>query len=358
MTSDDKTDLRTTSETLSQNRVEAEAMPSVGDWLDNFYLERELGEGAFGKVFSANDKNTGRSVALKVIRVNRLSTNSRLCLENEARKAAAIVHESAATVYQAKFVDGGVSYLVMELINGSDLSSIINTEGPLPVDVAAKIAFDVGSALQVAHKQGVFHLDIKPANIIIRNNGRAVLTDFGLAIHDSERAETGIRGTLAYFSPEQVTGDGSHYDGRTDLWALGAVLYEMVSKKRPFIATPGENGRSHLIREICNVSIKPPSQWNPSVPTEIDEICARCLEKRKEDRYASASRFLDAIEPLTVRGRIKESHDNVATLGRSEVLAKGCITLAAIAAALITVCFGIARPAQVIDMIKNVLRAW
>lgn len=342
---------------------------TAGSRLDSFVLEETLGEGAFGVVFRATDTVAQREVAIKMLKPSDVTRNAKQILLNEARKAARLTHDNIASIYHVVLNDEGVCYIVMQYIDGKDLAAIIQTEGPLPSEAAAKVVLDVASGLAHAHANGIFHLDVKPSNILVTRSGKAVLVDFGMAVDDSERWTCGARGSVAYMAPEQIRRESPQFDGRTDLWALGIVLYEMLTKQRPFTGGGGAGNRQNLMEEICSVHPKPPSQWNPSVPASFDDICLKCLQKDIGQRYASATHFKYAVSAAVTHERTKtlqnisaddphgEAVPEDAPMTKRRTIVAGCLLMAAVAVALVLMAIGIASPHDFKRILKTLLRA-
>ena len=189
----------------------------------------------------------------------------------------------------------GRCYLAMELVEGRSLASLI-AQGPVSPARAAQIGKDVAEALAALHGAGVIHRDVKPDNVMLRENGAAVLTDLGLARSELFRTMTRhdvAVGTLAYMSPEQCV--GRPLVGATDLWSLGVTLYEMVTGRRPFLA----EHELELVYVIHNVDPEPPSKLAPGLPPALETAILRCLERAPERRFADAKALADALRLLT-----------------------------------------------------------
>src|SRR5258705_6808484 len=263
-----------------------------------------LGEGGMGKVSRAVAPRLEREVALKVIRDDALRDEGlRRRFRLEARALSRLLHPNIATLFDFDS-ENGVDFLVLELVPGETLAQLLRS-GPLPESRARAIATGIAEALQAAHEEGIVHRDLKPGNIVITPRGRAKVLDFGLA-HvlvdplDSSLAPTasvafGVTGTIPYLSPEQVK--GAPVDARADLHALGAILFELCTGRRPF---PGAQ-TARLLYAIANE--KPPraSTVRPGLSPDFDDIVARCLEKDPTRRFADADALARALrgDPLT-----------------------------------------------------------
>ncbi|CAN5592532.1 hypothetical protein BH11PSE7_BH11PSE7_15520 [soil metagenome] len=250
-----------------------------------------------GIVYEARDPNLDRRVAIKTVKVENMSEEAAAEFEArfrvEARSAARLQHPNIVSVYDSDR-DGDIAFLVMEFIQGDDLKHHIDKGARYTLDQSLKMIRDLLAALDYAHKQGIVHRDIKPANLLIEPGGRIKLTDFGVArIQDSgeaTRTQGAMVGTLKYMSPEQV--QGQPVDSRSDLFAVGIVLYQLLTDKRPF---DGENDFS-IIHQIIGHTPTPPSAINPQLPAAIDAVVARALAKKRDDRYATARDFAVALQ--------------------------------------------------------------
>ncbi len=256
--------------------------------LGKFHLLELLGSGAFGNVYKAWDAELERIVALKVPR----ETGEAERFIKEARSAARLQHPQIVALYEAGQLDG-ICYIATEFVAGTTLAARIQ-RGPLPAKEAAQILAAVAEALHYAHQQGVVHRDIKPSNILLDAEGRPHLADFGLAKRDrtvSAVTLTGqVLGTPAYMSPEQARGDSKHVDGRSDVYSLGVVLYQVVAGMLPY---PGGN-LVEFVKALEDDPV-PARQLNPAVPPDLDAICAQAMSRNPGRRYATAGAFADDL---------------------------------------------------------------
>lgn len=269
-----------------QRRDDAHLEEAVPDRIGRYQIQGILGEGGFGRVYRAFDTQLERNVALKV--PSRRVLGSRISLKlllAEARSAAALSHPGLVPVYDVQ-VEENRPYIVMELIVGGNLSNWYRESRPDRRALIQRI-LEVTEAVQYAHEQRFVHRDLKPGNILVDAQGRAHVADFGLAVHESGQGRRAgeVSGTPAYMAPEQIRGETHRLDGRSDLWSIGVILYELLVGSRPFRA----DNHKELYDQITSQDPRPPRQLNASVPSELERICLKCLEKRRTDRYASAA---------------------------------------------------------------------
>jgi serine/threonine-protein kinase len=347
---------------------QAAATPTleVGSRINGYVVNRILGTGAFGVVAEATDVVTQRVVAIKALKPIGPEAATRARLIAEARRAAALEHDNIVRIYHVIAGDDGSAFIVMQFVDGPTLADLIRTEGPLSYSAAVKITLDVARALTYAHEQGFVHLDIKPSNILIDKNGRALVADFGVAVHHDERHAALLGGTPIYMAPEQIQGEQAHVDGRTDLWALGVVLYEMLTGRLPFSVSEPARGQGALVQEICSVEPKPASQWNPRVPEPIEEVCLRCLAKRPQDRFRSATGLIQALRDADKRVQdsihrlgpashywlADERFEDDPHLSKRELIARGCFIVAAILVGMMLLMLGIVAPRRLIKLLR------
>ena len=248
--------------------------------------------GGMGSVYLATDQRLDRSVALKVLK-EELADDDRFVerFRREARAAGALSHPNIAGVFDFG-QDGQRYYMVMELAQGHDLARVLREEGPLSVERSVRIASQIAQALDHAHSAGVVHRDIKPPNVIIGDSDRVKVTDFGIAraIGDSTLTATGsVLGTAHYISPEQA--GGGEVGPRADLYALGIVLYEMLTGSLPFT---GDSALAVAMRHVSD-DVPPPSELNPEVPPVLDEVVARATAKDPAARFSDAREMAEAL---------------------------------------------------------------
>jgi serine/threonine-protein kinase len=285
-----------------------QAKPSASEPTEiagRYQIIKKLGAGAFGTVYKAKDRILGRMLAIKTIRLEGLAAAGAGLDEllerfkREAQVSAQLKHPNIVTIYDIGDSEG-VSYLAMEFIDGVGLDRVIATTGRLPLDRAAAIAQQIADALDFAHKHGVVHRDIKPANIMMETGDRVKVTDFGIAkvtTSGEHLTMTGsLLGTPSYMSPEQAR--GTELDGRSDLFAVGCIIYEMLAGHKAFRG----DSITGLIFKI--ITEEPPSiaALDPSIPEEMVRIIARALAKTPEARYQSGREIADDLAPFTRAG--------------------------------------------------------
>jgi serine/threonine-protein kinase len=255
--------------------------------LGRYRLLAELGRGAMGVVYKAEDPLINRSVAIKTIIMTddpagRADYEARFF--QEAKAAGGLNHPNLITIHDVGR-EGDVAYMAMELLEGTELREL-TARGRLPLPFALDIVAQVADGLAHAHEHGVVHRDIKPGNIMIVRGRQAKIMDFGIArVHASDvRTQTGaILGSPRYMSPEQMT--GQPVDRRCDIFSLGVVLHELAAGEPPFSAATV----TQLMQQIATATPPPPSAANPAVPAMLDLIVARALEKQPDARYQGAA---------------------------------------------------------------------
>jgi two-component system LytT family response regulator len=280
-----------------------------GATVGHYRIVSSLGSGGMGAVFLADDTRLGRRVALKVL-PPALAADPELMqrFEQEARLASALTHPNVATIYEIGVdqtdTKRPLRFLAMEYVEGRPLSERIR-EGPLKTSEIVAIASEIADALDDAHSKGIVHRDIKPANLMLTPRGRVKILDFGLAkqaLTPNSPAESRdtllmtsvgvVMGTVAYMSPEQAL--GREVDGRSDLFSLGVVLYEMATGRIPFSGANMQETMAHLLQSIPEAT----ARFNYDVPQELDRVIRKCLEKDAGRRYQSARELLVDLKNL------------------------------------------------------------
>lgn len=267
----------------------------TGVVVDGYRIQEVLGRGGMGIVYRAEDVELSRFVALKVIDpgLARDETFVRR-FRSEARALARVESPHIVDIHALRSTEAGM-FIIMEYVDGGTLADLID-EGPLPLARALPIIRQMLVAFDDAHSVGVIHRDIKPRNIMISSAGTVKVTDFGLAkVHQSDGATTmtqGIAGTLFYMSPEQIRGV-QNLDARTDLYALGMTMYEMLAGRLPFDRQAGEFA---IMRAIVDERLPPPTRFRPDLPRELSDLVMRALEKDPNHRFASARDMLAVVD--------------------------------------------------------------
>ena len=256
--------------------------------ISRYEILSELGHGAMGVVFKAQDPLIGRLIALKTITASVADDPGLLeRFRREAKAAGALQHPNIVTIYEMGEADGA-PFIAMEYLEGESLAALIDRRAPIPV--AQKIGYLVQTcrALQYAHRHGVIHRDIKPANMVVTLEGEVKVVDFGIArLADASKTQTGtLLGTLAYMSPQQIRGKGGN--ALSDIWSLGIVLYELLSGRRPF---QGENHAALMLSIMHNDPV-PLRELLAGCPPQLDAISRRALAKDEAVRYQSMEELL------------------------------------------------------------------
>jgi eukaryotic-like serine/threonine-protein kinase len=261
---------------------------------DRYHLERELGSGGMAIVYLAQDLKHRRQVAIKVLRPELAAALGRERFLREVTTTANLRHPHILPLFDSGEA-GEFLFYVMPLVEGESLRGRLAREKQLPLDDALRIAREVADALDHAHAHGLVHRDIKPANILLEN-GHAVVADFGIAraitaAGGEALTETGLSlGTPLYMSPEQAAGEPS-MDGRSDQYALGCVLYEMLGGEPPFT---GRTAQAILARRLGE-PVPPLRTVRESVPVHVEQAINRALSKAPADRFATAKQFVEAL---------------------------------------------------------------
>jgi non-specific serine/threonine protein kinase len=268
----------------------------IGETVSHYKILEKIGEGGMGVVYKAEDTRLKRTVALKFLPAEMTrDAQAKERFVQEAQAASALDHPNICTIHQIDETDDGRTFICMTCYDGETLEERIAT-GPLSVEEAAGIAAQIAAGLAKAHAQGIVHRDVKPANVFLTGDGQVKIFDFGLAklagLSRLTRDGTAV-GTAAYMSPEQTSGED--VDHRTDIWALGAVLYEMISGKLPFDGAH----EPALIYSIMNKDPEPLSDRDGDTPEAVAAIAGKCLAKSPEDRYPNAGELASELRQRT-----------------------------------------------------------
>ncbi|MBL8898997.1 MAG: serine/threonine protein kinase [Planctomycetes bacterium] len=263
---------------------------------ERYRIEGELGRGGMGVVYRVSQPELGRSVALKVLRPGDLRFGDALRrFRTEARSLARLRHRNIVSIHDVGETPEGFVWYAMDLIEGGTLADEIARKGSLTTSRAVRVMRQVSSAIAYAHGQGIVHRDLKPQNLLIDAAGDAFVADFGLARDAEANPQTlsgELLGTPAYMSPEQARGQHGRVGELTDVWALGALLYECLTGQGPFAGRP----LHETIHAILHEDPRPPRKLEPRVPAELEAVCLKALAKRPADRYATALAFGEELE--------------------------------------------------------------
>src|SRR5256714_5795458 len=292
----------------------AELLGELGD----YELLEEVGRGAQGVVFRARQKSLNRTVALKVISLGQWASKAHLKrFRREAEAAASLDHPGIVPIYEVGERDGSC-YFSMQFIEGGQLDEVVRRT-PISIRQAAELIAKVARTVHYAHEHGILHRDIKPGNILLDKNGEPHLTDFGLArLLDTQSSVTrtiDVLGTPSYMAPEQAAGETTKLSKATDVYGLGAVLYQLLTGQPPFAG-----GTTYeTIRLLRDTEPRPPRSLKPKIDRELSTICLKCLEKDPQCRYASALALAEDLEHWLKHESIKARRTGVFTRGRKWV---------------------------------------
>lgn len=283
-----------TTEAWQSGGPAATAPPSweKGAKIGRYRVERPLGSGGFGTVYLAYDEQLQRHVAVKLPRGEHFSGEERFRqVLAESRLLAKLRHPGIVAVYDVGQLSDGSGFVVMEYIRGGSLADRLE-QTRLSLREAAHLVAAVAETVHFAHKHCLVHRDLKPANILLDETGAPRVADFGLVVDEEmQRRQAGeVAGTRRYMSPEQFRGETHRLDGRTDIWSLGVMLYELLTGRRPF------SGTHQQVRDsVLHAEPRPLRQLDESIPPELEQICLKCLQKQVADRYTSAADLARAL---------------------------------------------------------------
>lgn len=262
-----------------------------------------IGKGASGRVARAHDPLIDRIVAIKLLRPEFARPEAREAFLQEAHVAGRLSHPAVIILHDIGIEESSSTpYLVMEYVDGLPLHRVL-AKGSIPFAKACGWAAEVASALAAAHRTGVIHGDVKPANILITETDKVKLTDFGMArLASRDSLDSSLLGTPAYWCPEQIV--GRPQDARSDIFSVGVILYEMVAGQQPF---QGESLQA-LCGQILSANPLQLSHLIPSLPAALDEVVARCLAKNPAQRFSDAQSLAEALYPLARRESQQPAH--------------------------------------------------
>jgi TolB-like protein/Flp pilus assembly protein TadD/predicted Ser/Thr protein kinase len=333
----------------------------VGKSLAHYRIVEKLGEGGMGVVYRAEDTKLGREIAIKVLQAELADDPARRRrFDDEARAVAALKHPNIVTLYSVEEADG-IPFITMELVEGRPLSELI-PDGGFGLPQFFELAIPVADALSSAHAKGITHRDLKPANLMLQDDGLVKVLDFGLAklllpepggetatqvlVSATRTGEGTVVGTAAYMSPEQA--EGKQVDARSDIFALGVVMYELLTGSRPFQGATAISVVSSILKDA------PPrvSEVKPNLPRHLGRIIARCLEKNPDKRFQTARDVFNELKGLRGEiesGELEASSVAVSTPAASEVrpapprTARWIAPVAVIAVLLVAVAWWVSR---------------
>jgi TolB-like protein/predicted Ser/Thr protein kinase len=298
----------------SANKVPARAIKVLGE-LGDYELLEEVGRGGQGVVFRARQKSLNRVVALKVIGLGQWATKAHLKrFRLEAEAAASLDHPCIVPIYEVGERDGQC-YFSMKFVEGGQLDEVVK-DAPMSIRQAVELIAKVARTVDYAHEHGILHRDIKPGNILLDAKGEPHLTDFGLArLVESESTVTRtleVLGTPSYMAPEQAAGGTTKLTSVTDVYGLGAVLYQLLTGHPPFAG-----GTTYeTIKLLLETEPRPPRLWNPKVDRDLSTICLKCLEKDPQRRYSSALALAEDLERWLKHEPIKARRTGVIGRGK------------------------------------------
>ena len=269
-----------------------------GEKIEHFVIQRLVGAGGFGYVFLAFDEKLERSVALKIPHARRISDNRKADFLREAKIAAKLASPHVVSVFEVGETKGRI-WISSEYVDGQSLKGYLARHKSIPEKQAINICQSICKGVIAAHELRIIHRDLKPGNILISRNDNVMVTDFGLAFRDEPTKEGkiyGIVGTLPYMSPEQLE-VAELVDRRTDVYAIGIILYEMLTGKRPY-----RGAREDLITQILDGEPEPPRSLNRKISPEMEAVCLKAMTANQADRYQSAADLLADIN-LVSEGR-------------------------------------------------------
>ncbi|NNF04242.1 MAG: protein kinase, partial [Rhodothermales bacterium] len=274
-------------------------MSLVGKTISRYHVDAEIGQGGMGIVYRATDTTLERAVALKFLPPYMgTDENAKARFVNEAKAVSALDHPNIAVVHEIGKDESGYLFIVMAFYEGETIEELVE-EGPMEIERVLDYALQTTRGLEAAHRKGIIHRDIKPGNLMVTDDGLVKILDFGLAKVQDVTMTVGAMslGTLAYMSPEQA--QGQEIDHRTDLWALGVVMYEMIAGRRPFDG-PYD---AAILYSAANETHEDIRTWRSDAPDELVGVVDRLLEKSPDKRYRDAAALLADLEAIRAGGK-------------------------------------------------------
>jgi len=272
--------------------------------IGRYRIERSLGKGSFGVVYLGHDEQLDRLVAIKMPYRTLVShAGDAETYRTEARTVANLDHPHIVPVYDVGGTENCPCFIVSKFIEGRTLAQKIKDERP-SVNETVELVATIAEALHYAHTKGIVHRDIKPGNILIDRDGKPFVVDFGLALKEEEVGQgPRLAGTAAYMSPEQARGEGHRVDGRSDIFSLSIVFYELLTGRRPFKGDSKEEVREQII----DFEPRPPRQLHDAIPKEVERICLKALAKRASERYLTAKDMSEDLRLFLADQRVRSS---------------------------------------------------
>src|SRR6476620_1965088 len=294
---------------LSRDKKKSDRSKTLANFGDYELLE-EIGRGGQGVVYRARQKSLNRTVALKVIGLGHWATEAHLKrFRREAEAAASLEHPGIVPIHEVGERDGSC-YFSMKFIEGGQLDEIVRRE-PMSIRQAAELIAKVARTVHYAHQHGILHRDIKPGNILLDAKGEPHLTDFGLArLVETESTMTrtlDVLGTPSYMAPEQAMGNNAAVGSVTDVYGLGAVLYQLLTGQQPFAG----GATYETIKLLLDTEPRPPRLLNPKIDRDLSTICLKCLEKDPKRRYSSALALAEDLERWLKHEPIQARHTGI-----------------------------------------------